>query len=189
MMRVGGKAVEGGFVVSGPAVLAAQFESFIHPLVIMLTVPLAVLGALIGLWVTGGTLNLFSQIGIVMLVGLAAKNGILIVEFANQLRDEGRETARAIVEASAIRLRPILMTSAATIMGAIPLVVAAGPGSASRATIGVVVIAGVAFSTLLSLFVVPAFYTLLAPFTRSPEAVAHELEKMEAETPEVGGHA
>ncbi len=170
-------------------VLAAQFESFVHPLVIMLTVPLAVLGALIGLWVTGGTLNLFSQIGIVMLVGLAAKNGILIVEFANQLRDEGRETARAIVEASAIRLRPILMTSAATVMGAIPLVVAAGPGSASRATIGVVVIAGVAFSTLLSLFVVPAFYTLLAPFTRSPEAVAHELERMEAETPEVGGHA
>jgi len=168
-------------------VLAAQFESFIHPLVIMLTVPLAVLGALLGLFVTGGTLNLFSQIGIVMLVGLAAKNGILIVEFANQLRDEGRAIRDAIVEAAAVRLRPILMTSIATIMGAIPLVVAGGPGSASRATIGVVVIFGVAFSTLLSLFVVPSFYALLAPFTRSPEALARRLEKLEQETPEAAG--
>jgi len=170
-------------------VLAAQFESFIHPLAIMLTVPLAVLGALLGLWATGGTLNLFSQIGIVMLIGLAAKNGILIVEFANQLRDEGRSVHAAIAEASAVRLRPILMTSAATIMGAIPLVAAGGPGSASRATIGIVVIFGVAFSTLLSLFVVPAFYALLAPFTRSPEALAQELERLEAQTPEAGGHA
>ena len=170
-------------------VLAAQFESFIHPLVIMLTVPLAVLGALIGLWATGGTLNLFSQIGIVMLVGLAAKNGILIVEFANQLRDEGRGVIDAIVEASAVRLRPILMTSAATVVGAVPLVVAGGPGSASRATIGVVIIFGVSFATVLSLFVVPAFYALLAPFTRSPEALARQLEELEAQTPAVGGHA
>ena len=170
-------------------VLAAQFESFIHPLSIMLTVPLAVLGALLGLWATGGTLNLFSQIGIVMLIGLAAKNGILIVEFANQLRDDGRNVREAIAEASSVRLRPILMTSAATIMGAIPLVVAGGPGSASRATIGIVVIFGVAFSTLLSLFVVPAFYALLAPFTRSPEALAQELERLEADTPVVSGHA
>ena len=169
-------------------VLAAQFESFIHPLVIMLTVPLAVLGALIGLWVTGGTLNLFSQIGIVMLIGLAAKNGILIVEFANQLRDDGRSVAEAIAESAKVRLRPILMTSVATVMGALPLVLAGGPGSASRATIGVVVIFGVSFSTLLSLYVVPAFYALLAPFTRSPEAVANQLEKLEAETPSVGGH-
>ncbi|GGD43986.1 efflux RND transporter permease subunit [Pseudoxanthomonas indica] len=169
-------------------VLAAQFESFIHPLVIMLTVPLAVLGALIGLWVTGGTLNLFSQIGIVMLIGLAAKNGILIVEFANQLRDEGMSVAKAIAEASKVRLRPILMTSVATVMGAVPLVVAGGPGSASRATIGVVVIFGVSFSTLLSLYVVPAFYALLAPYTKSPEAVAHELQRLEDETPSVGGH-
>jgi multidrug efflux pump len=166
-------------------VLAAQFESFIHPLVIMLTVPLAVLGALIGIWVTGGSLNLFSQIGIVMLVGLAAKNGILIVEFANQLRDEGWTIEDAIVESAAVRLRPILMTSIATIMGAVPLVIAGGPGSASRATIGVVVIFGVAFSTLLSLFVVPAFYRLLARYTRSPEALAHELDRLEAETPDV----
>ena len=170
-------------------VLAGQFESFIHPLVIMLTVPLGVLGALIGLVVTGGTLNLFSQIGIVMLVGLAAKNGILIVEFANQLRDQGRTIHQAIVESSTVRLRPILMTSIATIMGALPLVLSGGPGSASRSTIGIVVIFGVAFSTLLSLFVVPAFYTLLAPYTHSPEAVAHELRKLEAEVLPVGAHS
>jgi multidrug efflux pump len=170
-------------------VMAAQFESFVHPFVIMLTVPLAVLGALIGLALTGGTLNLFSQIGVVMLIGLAAKNGILIVEFANQLRDEGRSVAQAIVESSTVRLRPILMTSIATAAGALPLVLAGGPGSASRATIGVVIIAGVAFSTLLSLFVVPAFYTLFAPFTRSPEAVANELARQERDVPPVGGHA
>ena len=169
--------------------LAAQFESFLHPLVIMLTVPLGVLGALIGLWVTKGTVNLFSQIGIVMLVGLAAKNGILIVEFANQLRDEGRSIHDAIVEAAATRLRPILMTSIATVMGAVPLVIFGGPGSASRATIGIVVIFGVSFSTLLSLFVVPAFYALLAKYTHSPEQLAHTLEKLEAETPQAGGHA
>ena len=170
-------------------VLAAQFESFLHPLVIMLTVPLAVLGALMGLWAFGSSLNLFSQIGIVMLVGLAAKNGILIVEFANQLRDEGMAIRDAIVESAAVRMRPILMTSIATIVGAVPLVVAGGPGSASRATIGIVIISGVAFSTVLSLFVVPAFYTLLAPFTRSPEAVAQKLEQLERDTPVVGGHA
>jgi multidrug efflux pump len=170
-------------------VLAAQFESFIHPFVIMLTVPLAVLGALIGLWISGGTLNLFSQIGIVMLVGLAAKNGILIVDFANKLRDEGRTVERAIVEAAAVRLRPILMTSIATIMGATPLVLSGGPGSASRSTIGVVVIFGVAFSTLLSLYVVPPFYALLAPYTRSPEALSKQLERLEAETPEAAGQA
>ncbi|MCF7223382.1 efflux RND transporter permease subunit [Marilutibacter chinensis] len=170
-------------------VLAAQFESFVHPFTIMLTVPLGVLGALLGLLVTGGTLNLFSQIGIVMLVGLAAKNGILIVEFANQLRDAGRGIHEAIVEASAVRLRPILMTSIATVAGALPLVIAGGPGSASRATIGVVVIFGVSFSTLLSLFVVPVFYVLLARYTRSPDAVKHELETLESKTPEVGGIA
>jgi multidrug efflux pump len=169
--------------------LAAQFESFLHPLVIMLTVPLGVLGALIGLAVTGGTMNLFSQIGIVMLVGLAAKNGILIVEFANQLRDEGRSIHEAIIESCAVRLRPILMTSIATIMGALPLVIFGGPGSASRATIGIVVVFGVAFSTLLSLFVVPAFYALLAKYTHSPEALAHELEQQEQRTPPVSGHA
>src|SRR5690606_20174493 len=169
-------------------VLAAQFESFRHPLVIMLTVPLAVLGARIGLWITGGTLNPLSEIGIVMLIGLAAKNGILIVESASQLRDEGRGVAAAIAEAAQVRLPPILMTSVATGCGAIPLVAAGGPGSASRDTIGIVIIFGVSFSTLLSLYVVPAFYALLAPFTRSPDAVARELERLEAKTPPVGGH-
>jgi multidrug efflux pump len=170
-------------------VLAAQFESFIHPFVIMLTVPLAVTGALLGLWISGVTLNLFSQIGIVMLVGLAAKNGILIVDFANKLRDEGRSIQDAIVEASAVRLRPILMTSIATIAGAIPLVIAGGPGSAARSSIGVVVIFGVAFSTVLSLFVVPSFYALLAPHTDSPEALSHEIDRLEAQTPEATGQA
>ncbi|WP_374606858.1 efflux RND transporter permease subunit [Thermomonas sp.] len=169
--------------------LAAQFESFMHPLVIMLTVPLGVLGALLGLWLTSGTINLFSQIGIVMLVGLAAKNGILIVEFANQLRDAGRNVHDAIVEAAAVRLRPILMTSIATVMGAVPLVIFGGPGSASRATIGIVIVFGVSFSTLLSLFVVPAFYALLAKYTSSPEALAHELDTLESTTPQAGGHA
>jgi multidrug efflux pump len=154
----------------------------------MLTVPLGVLGALLGLWLTGGTLNLFSQIGIVMLVGLAAKNGILIVEFANQLRDQGRDVRQAIIESAGVRLRPILMTSIATMVGAIPLVTSGGPGSASRATIGVVVIFGVGFSTLLSLFVVPAFYALLAPYTHSPQAVAKKLKQLEREIAPVGGH-
>jgi multidrug efflux pump len=170
-------------------VLAAQFESFLHPLVIMLTVPLAMLGALLGLTIWGVSLNLYSQIGIVMLVGLAAKNGILIVEFANQLRDEGRTVREAIVEAATVRLRPILMTSVAMICGAIPLMLSSGAGAASRASIGVVIVFGVAFSTLLSLLVVPAFYALLAPYTRSPDAVAQELEKLEQVTPPVSGHA
>src|SRR5690606_18208325 len=170
-------------------VLAAQFESFLHPVVIMLTVPLAVLGALIGLWTMGSTLNLFSQIGIVMLVGLAAKNGILIVEFANQLRDAGMGVREAIVDAAATRLRPILMTSIATIFGALPLVLVGGAGSASRITIGIVVIFGVAFSTLLSLFVIPSFYALLAPHTRSPDAVARKLADLDRTTPEAGDEA
>jgi len=170
-------------------VLAAQFESFIHPLVIMLTVPLAVLGALLGLALTGSTLNLFSQIGIVMLVGLAAKNGILIVEFANQRRDAGRNVLDAVLEAAQTRLRPILMTSVATIVGALPLLVAGGPGSASRSAIGVVVVFGVALSTLLSLYVVPAFYALLAPYTRSPEALAQRIDELATRTKDVDHHA
>ena len=169
-------------------VLAAQFESFVHPFVIMLTVPLAVLGALLGLWISGGSLNIFSQIGIVMLVGLAAKNGILIVEFANQLRDEGRTIHEAILESASVRLRPILMTSIATVVGAIPLVVAGGPGSASRSTIGIVIIFGVSFSTLLSLFVVPAFYSALAKYTKSPETVGRKLDQLETHIKPVDTH-
>ena len=123
-------------------VLAAQFESFVHPMVIMMTVPLAVFGALIGLLIFGQSINLFSQIGIIVLVGLAAKNGILIVEFTNQLRDAGRDFREALVEASAIRLRPIIMTALATIMGALPLVIATGAGAESRRPIGVVIFTG-----------------------------------------------
>jgi multidrug efflux pump len=164
-------------------VLSAQFESFLHPLVIMLTVPLAVLGALLGLYLFGKSLNLFSQIGIVMLVGLAAKNGILIVEFANQRRDAGLTVKAAILDAAATRMRPILMTSIATIAGAMPLMLATGAGAGSRTTIGVVVVFGVALSTLLSLFVVPAFYLILAPRTRPPDARTRMLDQLDLETP------
>ncbi|MFL6591477.1 MAG: efflux RND transporter permease subunit [Luteimonas sp.] len=164
-------------------VLAAQFESFLHPLVIMLTVPLAVLGALLGLYLFGKSLNLFSQIGIVMLVGLAAKNGILIVEFANQRRDAGLTVKQAILDAAATRMRPILMTSIATIAGAMPLMLATGAGAGSRTTIGVVVVFGVALSTLLSLFVVPAFYLILAPRTRPPDERTRVLDQLDRDTP------
>ncbi|NOT41611.1 MAG: efflux RND transporter permease subunit [Alphaproteobacteria bacterium] len=166
-------------------VLAAQFESFVHPLIIILTVPLAVAGALFGLWAVGATLNIYSQIGIVMLVGLAAKNGILIVEFANQLRDEGLSIRDALVEASITRFRPILMTSLATAIGALPLVLYEGAGAQSRLAIGIVVFAGVIFSTALTLFVVPAFYNLLARFTRSPGAIAADIAEWERANPGV----
>jgi multidrug efflux pump len=166
-------------------VLSAQFESFLHPLVIMLTVPLAVLGALLGLWLFGKSLNLFSQIGIVMLVGLAAKNGILIVEFANQRRDAGLSVREAILDAAATRMRPILMTSIATIAGALPLMLATGAGAGSRTSIGVVVVFGVALSTLLSLFVVPAFYLIVAPRTRPPDERTQKLDALEREIPSV----
>jgi multidrug efflux pump len=157
-------------------VLAAQFESFVHPAVIILTVPLAVGGGVLGLVVMGGTLNIYSQIGIVMLVGLAAKNGILIVEFANQLRDAGKNIADATVEAATRRLRPILMTSIATVAGAVPLMIASGAGAAARQAIGVVIVWGVSLATLLTLFLIPVFYNRLARRTGSPEAVARQLD-------------
>ena len=157
-------------------VLAAQFESFVHPAVIILTVPLAVGGGVLGLVVMGVTLNIYSQVGIVMLVGLAAKNGILIVEFANQLRDGGKSIAEATLEAAARRLRPILMTSIATVAGAVPLMIASGAGAAARQSIGVVIVWGVSLATLLTLFVIPVFYNRLARRTGSPEAVARKLK-------------
>ncbi len=156
--------------------LAAQFESFIHPAVIITTVPLAVAGGVIGIAVTGMTVNLFSQIGIVMLVGLAAKNGILIVEFANQLRDDGKQVGEAIVEASVRRLRPILMTSIATVLGAVPLAHSQGAGAGARAAIGVVIVFGVSIATLITLFAVPFFYSRLARGTGSPQAVSRKLD-------------
>ena len=161
-------------------VLAAQFESFIHPFVIMLTVPAAVTGGLAALYLTDGTLNIYSQIGLVILVGLAAKNGILIVEFANQLRDQGVEVLEASLEAARTRFRPILMTGLSTAIGAVPLMIAAGPGAQSRAAIGIVIFSGVMFATLITLFVVPTFYALLARFTGSPGRIARLLSEWEA---------
>jgi multidrug efflux pump len=156
--------------------LAAQFESFVHPGVIITTVPLAVAGGLIGLVVMGQTMNLFSQVGLVMLVGLAAKNGILIVEFANQLRDAGRDVDAAVREAAARRLRPILMTSIATVAGAVPLMLAGGAGAAARTAIGVVIVFGVSIATIITLFLIPLLYSRLARFTGSPLAVSRKLE-------------
>ncbi len=164
-------------------VLAAQFESFVHPVVIMMTVPLAVFGALAGLLLFGQSINLFSQIGIIVLVGLAAKNGILIVEFANQLRDSGRDFRQALVEAAVIRLRPIVMTALATIMGAVPLVIATGAGAEGRRPIGVVIFTGVAFAVVVTLVVVPTFYMLFARKTGSPGRVANELGEYEKAFP------
>ena len=163
-------------------VLAAQFESFVHPFVIMVTVPLAVAGGLFGLWAAGMTLNIYSQIGIIMLVGIAAKNGVLIVEFINQLRDKGYEFSEAVMEAARIRFRPVIMTAFSTVVGAIPLITATGPGSASQNTLGVVIFAGVSVSTLLTLYIVPAFYHLFARRTGSPGEVAAKLAALQAQT-------
>jgi multidrug efflux pump len=162
-------------------VLSAQFESFRHPLIIMTTVPLAITGALAGLVVFGSTLNVYSQIGAVMLIGLAAKNGILIVEFANQLRDRGMEFKEAVIQSSKTRLRPVLMTSMCTAGGSIPLILATGAGALSRQSIGAVVFFGVTFSVILTLIVVPTVYALIARNTHSPEYVAHLIEKLKGE--------
>ncbi|MBC8792143.1 MAG: multidrug transporter AcrB [Tagaea sp. CACIAM 22H2] len=160
-------------------VLAAQFESWIHPLIIMLAVPLALTGGLGILYLTGISLNIYSQIGMILLIGLMAKNGILIVEFANQLRDEGHDIPSAALEASVARLRPILMTSIATVFGAIPIADARGAGAESREAIGWVIIGGVAFSTVLTIFVIPALYVLLARFTKPIGAIAANLAQQE----------
>ena len=159
-------------------VLAAQFESFKHPLIIMTTVPLAITGALIGLYLFGSSINIYSQIGVIMLIGLAAKNGILIVEFANQLRDRGREFRDAVIESSMTRLRPVLMTSMCTAFGAVPLLLATGAGAQSRQSIGAVVFFGVTFSVVLTLVVVPTVYSLVARNTHSPEYVASLIQKL-----------
>lgn len=159
-------------------VLAAQFESFVHPVVIMATVPLALTGGLLGLWLLGGTINIFSQIGAVVLIGLAAKNGVLIVEFANQLRDRGEAFERALVDAACIRLRPIVMTSVSTTFGALPLLLGSGAGAESRQPIGLVIVSGVAVSAVLTLFVVPALYCVLARNTKAPQHVARAIAKL-----------
>ncbi len=156
-------------------VLAAQFESFIDPFVIMLTVPLSMAGALLALQLTGNTLNIYSQIGLITLVGLITKHGILIVEFTNQLRDQGLSIHDAVVEACVLRLRPILMTTGAMVLGAIPLARAVGAGAESRQVIGWVIVGGLMLGTLLTLFVVPTAYTMLAREGRG--ARDREIEK------------
>jgi len=143
-------------------VLAAQFESFIDPLTIMLTVPLSITGGLLGLYLTGGTLNIYSQVGLVTLIGLITKHGILIVEFANQMRQRGRDIHEAVVEAAGLRLRPILMTTGAMALGAVPLAIATGAGAESRQDIGVVIVGGLLVGTLFTLFVIPVVYTYFA---------------------------
>lgn len=158
-------------------VMAAQFESYISPFVIILTVPLAIAGGLFGIWVTGNTLNLYTQIGLIMLIGLAAKNGILIVEFANQLRNENKSTYDAIIEATGLRLRPIIMTSITTAAGALPLIISFGAGAETRTALGVTLFSGVAAATVFTLFVVPVAYSLLAPFSKPSNAVALQLQR------------
>jgi HAE1 family hydrophobic/amphiphilic exporter-1/multidrug efflux pump len=152
-------------------VLSAQFESFRDPITIMLTVPLALAGALLSLYVLNQTLNIFSQVGMIMLIGLVTKNGILIVEFANQKRLKGLSKVPAVVEAATQRLRPILMTSLATSLGALPIALSLGAASTSRIPLGIVVVGGLLFSLILTLFVIPAIYTFISG--------KHDAEKVE----------
>ena len=157
-------------------VLAAQFESFIHPMIIMLTVPLAIAGGLFGLWSTGNSLNIYSQIALLMLIGLASKNGILIVEFANQLREAGRDIQTAIMEASAVRLRPIIMTSITTMAGAVPLIFSFGAGAETRTMIGITLFYGVLAATVFTLFIIPVAYSVFAKFAGTPGHVEKQLD-------------
>ena len=157
--------------------MSAQFESWRHPLTIMLTVPLAILGGLLGLLVVGSSLNVYSQIALIILIGLSAKNGILIVEFANQLRREGKKIEESVIKASNIRFRPILMTSLSTIFGVLPLIIGSGPGAASRLTVGITIFGGMLFSTFFTLYVIPTVYSILAKNTSQIDAIELELNK------------
>lgn len=157
-------------------VLAAQFESFVDPVIIMLTVPLAIAGAVLSLWLFGQTLNIFSQIGMIMLIGLVTKNGILIVEYANHIRDTGVGKREAVITAAKMRLRPILMTSLAMAGGALPLAMSLGAASTSRIPLGIVIVGGVMFSLLLSLFVVPVMYTFLSRRKVKEVTAKHKLD-------------
>ena len=160
-------------------VLAAQFESFVHPFIIMLSVPFAVAGGIGALYLGGISLNVYSQIGMILLIGIMTKNGILVVEFANQLRDQGLGIREAVLEAAVVRLRPILMTSISTAVGALPLALANGAGAESRMAIGYVVIGGVVVSTVMTCFVIPTLYLLLARFTRPINEIARRLASLE----------
>jgi multidrug efflux pump len=158
-------------------ILAAQFESFIDPFIIMFTVPLAIAGAVLSLWLFNQTLNIFSQIGMIMLIGLVTKNGILIVEFANQNRMQGMKKIDAVIYAAAQRLRPILMTSLAMALGALPLALSLGDAATSRIPLGIVIVGGILFSLILTLFVIPAMYAFL-----SSSKKRSELDNIEKET-------
>ncbi len=168
-------------------VLAAQFESWVAPITIIMAVPLALTGGLAALLWTGQTLNVYSQIGMILLIGIMTKNGILIVEFTNQLREEGKDLHTAVLEASVTRLRPILMTSIATVFGAIPLMLSGGAGAESRQAIGTVIVGGVSLSTVFTLFIVPCLYSLIGAYTKPRNFIAEELEKQEREHIAGGG--
>ncbi len=178
MMFIFGLALLVSFLV-----LSAQFESFISPLVVMTTVPLGMIGAVLALNFLGMTMNIYTQIGIIMLIGLAAKNGILIVEFANQLRDSGHDFEEAVFIASKLRLRPILMTGISTVVGAIPLLMATGAGAVSRQCLGAVVFYGGTSACFLTLFIVPITYLLVARWDKSPMAIQKKLQKLDKENP------
>ncbi len=164
-------------LVTAYLAMCAQFESWKHPLTIMLTVPLAILGGLLGILVVGSSLNIYSQIALIILIGLSAKNGILIVEFANQLRKEGKNLETSIIEAASIRFRPILMTSLSTIIGVLPLILGSGPGAASRLTVGITIFGGMLFSTFFTLFVIPTIYSIIGKNTQRIDAIEIELNK------------
>jgi multidrug efflux pump len=169
-------------------VLAAQFESFIDPFIIMVTVPLAIAGALLSLWLFGHTLNIFSQIGMIMLIGLVTKNGILIVEFANQNRLMGMEKGEAAIYAASQRLRPILMTSLTMALGALPIALSMGAAATSRIPLGIVIVGGILFSLVLTLFVIPAMYSYMSSRKKkseldNPEVMEQPLENTETAVP------
>ena len=164
-------------LVTAYLAMCAQFESWRHPFTIMLTVPMAILGGVLGLLVVGSSLNVYSQIALIILIGLSAKNGILIVEFANQLRKEGKKFDEAIIEAATIRLRPILMTSLSTIFGVLPLIIGTGPGAASRLTVGITIFGGMLFSTFFTLYVIPTIYSIIGKNEKNIDAVEVELNK------------
>ena len=165
-------------------VLAAQFESFLSAVIIMFTVPFGLAAAILAIALSGGSLNIYSQIGLVMLVGIMSKNGILIVEFANQLREQGFKVRDAIREACRIRLRPVVMTMIATVVGGVPLVISGGAGSEARAALGWIVVGGLGFATIITLFVTPVAFLLLARFAKTRSA---EAERLETELGEIAG--